>query len=199
MNMAAKRVSRGFARVRLEGKDYLISSNRPHQLMRITDHPSTPSKLLVWRLEKGPSHFNMYVNEAVKAKNRLKEEHEVASLESKIKEKQAFVQDFEVDPGLFGKTLRVAMREALVRELRKRNVEEMSFPPYRFPKFYTAAGITEEKPPFVGYTGKLSEYKPKARKIALKVVWQRPVPEAKRKAKGGRLRKPMRAAIDGFV
>ncbi len=168
--MAAKRVSRGFAKVKLGGKDYLIHSNRPHQLMRITDHPSTPSKLLVWRLEKGPSHFNIFVNEAVKAKNRLKEEHEVASLESKIKEKRAFVHDFEVDPRLFGKTLRVAMREALVDELRKRNVEEMNFPPYRFPKFYTAAGITEEKPPFVGYTGRLSEYRPKAKKIALKVV-----------------------------
>lgn len=198
MDVVTKRVSRGFARVKLDKKDYLVPANKPFQLMRITSHPLNPNKFLVWRQEKSPTRINIFINEAKRGKNRLEEEHEVASLESSIKGNRAAVHDFEVDPRLFGKTLRVAMREALVRELKDRNVEEVNFPSYKFPKFYTAAGITEEKPPFVGYTGRLSEYKPKAGKIALKVVWQRPVPPS-RKQKGRRLPKPIQVTIDGFV
>lgn len=197
--MAVKRTTRGFEKVKLGKKDYLVPANKPFQLMRITSHPTAPGMFLVWRQEKGPSHFNIYVNEAVKGKQKLEERTEVANLFSSIRGNRAAVQDFEVDTRLFGKTLRVALREALIRELRNRAVEEVSFPPYRFEKFYEAAGIKKVEPPFVGYEGKLGEYKSKAKKIALKVVWQKPVPASKRPAKGKRLQKMVRMVDGDFI
>lgn len=184
----------GFAKVRLGKADYLIPYDAfGLRLIRITNHPLNPRKLLVWRHEREPPHWgekalrrrSILVSEASKSRDMIIEGREIANLVYDLwgKEK-ATVWDFKVEPRFRKKTIGTAMRETMLADLKKSGVDEAMFPAeHEEEKFYLQRGfkkmrIPMEGYPEMGYVGKISKIgvRPGTIKKAFRILWQRPRP-----------------------
>lgn len=206
-------------KVRLGKKDYLVplehegfgqSASRillPHsnnegfeqRLMRITNHPLDPNKVLVWRgemrkpaagipLQEPPlienlSNRSIVINEAVLAENRIHEKREIADLIYGTLGKRAWAVDLKVNPEFRRHALGTALRETMLQDMKKRRIREISFPAHKQEGFYLKRGFRKD---FRKVKGEMAEsFKAKVKELGVKpgligskirVLWQRSRP-----------------------
>lgn len=170
-------------KIRLGKKDYLLDfSVDGKRLMRITNNPLSPNRLLVWRREKSeilasfgtaPSQrVAIRVYNARKEGNGIKEGFEIASLLYDVYSKGASVYHFEVRPSFRGQTLGKALRETLLQDLKSKGTYLVKFPLHAEEEFYTSRGFEKVTG---GYRGVAKHLGVKPKGITLKVLWQKPV------------------------
>jgi GNAT superfamily N-acetyltransferase len=135
--------------VRLEGKDYCI----PHRdrgdrnLMRITDHPLRPGRLLVWRQKRFAPFKNIIKREiipyeATKNGNRIIEKRSAALLSYALRGANAVVWHFKAEPEFQGKRIGTMLADMLVDELHKaRRIKTVFLPETVNEKFASSCGF----------------------------------------------------------
>lgn len=184
-------------KVRLNKKDYLVplaNEEFGQRLMRITNHPLDPNKVLVWReemrkpttttLQEPPSIENLsnrsiVINEAVLAEDRIREKREIADLVYGTLGKIAWAWDFKVEPEFRRHALGTALRETMLQDLKKRKIREISFPAHKQEGFYLKRGFEKVKgemtESFEARVGELG-VKPGLVGSKVRVLWQRSRP-----------------------
>lgn len=171
----------GFAKVRLRGKDYSIPSNFfGLKLVRVTDNPLNPNKLLVWRQQVGWGGLgqrSLLVHEAKKTKSAIMEGEEIADLVYNIlgrEQDHCSVWDFKVSPKYRRKTLGTALRETMLQDLKRMGVKEITFPAHEEEGFYLKRGFKKDE--HGHFTGQMRELGVRPGAVKLKVLWQRSRP-----------------------
>ncbi len=163
-------------RVRLGKKDcFLDSSVKGRRLIRITNSPLSAGRLLVWRMERGtlPSgRDTIRVYHAKQEGNGIKEGFEIASLIYDTYGRSASVYHFEVKPSFRRQTLGTALRETMLRELKRKDIEYVKFPPHYEEEFYTRRGFEKISGAYAGVAKQLGV---RTKGIKLKVLWQKPL------------------------
>lgn len=189
-------------KVKLGKKDYLIPRIRPveqtvykipEKLIRITDHPLDPKKLLVWRKGEevevwpeepwGRKDRYLSIYEAEKEANTLREgERAIAAMvffisKNAASEQFAHMSHFIVEPRFRRKQLGTAAMETMLQELRREGVKEVTLPPHKEEAFYKLWGFRKISGSYHGGVSGLGKH---LKGLKLGIRWQHSRPRLAR-------------------